>query len=740
LDSGELMSARRVLAAPQTLPRTLGLAQLGVRLERDGENEPRLARALEELGAVEDQPLADRARALLEASNLWRRLGDDERACQCARSAASWVPEDAEAQILASYLEYRRRGPRSRDEARATLERLSNVVGNMSADQLDLAGFLLAEAVDIVEGGDAGLVRLLALKERLGPSPLVSVGLAERLARGPSPREALEHFDIALLGGDLRGLRKPSRLALEAAQAAKRSELFGLVHRYTKLAEADPELAEAAARLREELPSASSPGVAPSQAPKSSPDAAAAGPVTVRRGFAAAVVVSEELEHETRPARRTQMGLGRTQPRHRATQPGGNLLAPGVAPAPAPTAREPFRAPKTEVRRTPRQNGVPPEVQEFVPRSAMEKSLFEDLKVGVAAAGQELFKSVIRSPERADDALSLSLQLSKLEPGARSTLEVIEQAAEAIGDSAHHAAIVHVRQCSGEMSPTNRAPPLHNQTEQVDLLRRLLFNEPDGLWPKALEVIWESTRRVLEWESVRDVKAAQRVRSDQRSPLAQTFAPVARLLGLGSTPLLQLSATGEPKVSVLVLGEASVLVRGEPTHETSQLRYDIGAALAGTLPPYVIINAATYEQIDDLFRAVHIAFGAPESSQTNLTSTARLAALLWESVAPRTQRMMIEWCKEGKLTRELAVASARRAARRSGLFASGDLGVALSRVVAEEGIDSAQLAGPGWLARLCAKSAAAADLVRLACDPMFAHLRWCTEPTRPGAGLTRRGL
>ncbi len=739
LDSGELMSARRVLAAPQTLPRTLGLAQLGVRLERDGENEPRLARALEELGAVEDQPPADRARALLEASNLWRRLGDDERACQCARSAASWVPEDAEAQILASYLEYRRRGPRSRDEARATLDRLSPIIENMNADQLDLAGFLLAEAVDIVEGSDAGLARLLALRERLGPSPLLSVGLAERLARGPSPREALEHFDAALLGGDLRGLRKPSRLALDAAHAASRSDLFGLVHRYAKLAEADPELAEAAARLREELPSASSPSVPPSQAPKSSPSVAA-GPVTVRRGFAAAVVVSEELEHETRPARRTQMGLGRTQPRHRATQPGGNLIAPGVAPAPAPAAGEPFRAPKTPVRRTPRRPGAPPELQEFVPRSGVEQSLFEDLKVGVAAAGHELFKSVIKEPERAEDALALSLQLSRLEPGLRSTLEAIEQAAEAVGDSAHHAAVVHVRQCSGEMPPTHRAPPLHGQAEHVDLLRRLLFTEPDGLWPKALEVIWESTRRVLEWESVRDVKAAQRVRIDQRSTLAHTYAPAARLLGLGSTPLLLLPGTGEPKVSVLVLGEASVLVRGEPTHETPQLRYDLGAALAGTLPPYVIINAATYEQIDDLFRAVHIAFGSPESSQTNLTSTARLAALLWESVAPRTQRLMIEWCKEGKLTRELAVASARRAARRAGLFASGDLGVALSRVVAEEGIDSAQLAGSGWLARLCGKSAAAADLVRLACDPVFAHLRWSTEPTRPGAGLTRRGL
>jgi len=50
------------------------------------------------------------------------------------------------------------------------------------------------------------------------------------------------------------------------------------------------------------------------------------------------------------------------------------------------------------------------------------------------------------------------------------------------------------------------------------------------------------------------------------------------------------------------------------------------------------------------------------------------------------------------------------------------------------------LSGPDGLARLCTKSLAAADLVRLALDPLYAHLRWRPEVVRPGAGLTRRGL
>jgi hypothetical protein len=735
LDKGEVMSARRVLASPQTLPRTLELARLGVRLERDGENEPRLARALEELGAVEDQPLADRAAALLEAANLWRRLGDDERACSCASAAARWVPEDAETQILASYLEYRRRGPKSRDEARASIARLRAVLDRLSPDQLDLAGFLLAEALDVVETGGAGLAELSRLRERLGPTPLISAGLAERLARGQAPLDALEHFDAALRGGDLRGLRSQSKLALEAAVAARRADLPGLVHRYTKLADADPELADAVARLREELPKPA-PSVRPAAVDGAPEVTAAPGP---RREFATAKAGSAELEPQTRPARRTQMGLGRAQPKHGTTQPGGSLSAPtGVPPAQPARPREPVRLVQAPSR-APKALVDPPSGLEFAPKSSTERTLLDELRGGSVAAGAELCRRLLEDPERAGDAVAVGLSLARAEPGVSTGLELLERATEAAGDGAHAAAVAHVRHCSGP-NPGEPAPPLGSQIEQVDVLKRMLFSEADGEWPQALEVIWESTRRVLEWESARDIKLAQRVRFDQRGPLARAYAAVARLFGLASTPLLQLRGAGDYTVSVIVLGEPSVLVRGEPKADNAQLRYDLGAALAATLPPYAIINAATYEQIDDLFRAVHSAFGSPEASHTNFTSTARLAALLWESVPPRTQRLMTQWCKEGKLTREAAVASARRAARRAGLFAAGDLVEALARVVAEEGIDQSLLSGPDGLARLCAKSAAAADLVRLAIDPVYAHLRWRPDAARPGAGLTRRGL
>jgi len=725
LDGGDVLSARRVLAAPQTVPRTLGLAQLAVRLERDGQNEPRLARALEELARVTDQPLRDRAAAQLEAANLWRRLGDEERACQCANDAANWVPEDSEAQILASYLEYRRRGPRGETEARASAERLRRVLPTLTSDQLDLGAFLLAEALDVAEGGGAGLVELVAARERLGATPLVAVGLAERLAK-EAPADALPHFDVALGGGDLRGLRKPSQLALEAALTAQRCDLLGVAHRYAKLAALDAELAGAVARLREELAHAS-----PSSPPKSSPRASSLPP---RRGFSPATVAAELLEQDTRPARRTQLGLGNGAPQPRPLPP----PAPSASRSKRPEAAAPGVAGKSE--RVPSSSGELPRAHEFRPLDDQEKGLYERLEAGSAEAGRELAQALLLVPERAGDALAVGLALVRAKPGEPLAIELLERAALHAGDAAHAAALIHVR-TSGDGGSAELPPPLAGQAERVDVLRRLLFSEADGQPPRALEVIWESTRRVLEWESVRDIKSARRIRADDSSALARAYFSAARLLGLAPTPLLQLPLSGESRVSVIMMGEPSVLVRGEPREDTPQLRYDLGAALAGTLPAYATINAATYEQIDDLFRAVHTAFGPPESSQTNFTSTARLAALLWESLPPRTQRLMTEWCKEGRLTREMAVAAARRAARRAGLFASGTLGVALARVVAEEGIDASLLKGPEGLARLCARSPAASDLVRLACDPLYAHLRWRTDGARTDAApITRRGL
>jgi Tfp pilus assembly protein PilF len=751
LDSGEVMAARRVLAAPQTLPRTLGLARLGVRLERDGENDPRLARALEELGAVEDQPARERADAWLEAAELWCRLGDEPRAAHCANEAARLIPDDAGAQLRASELSYRAARGTAPDSARRVVERLQRGLAGLSAEQADVAGFLLADALDTIGEHDAALQGLRGLRERLGASPLVSLGLAERLASGSDPRAAFEHFDVALQASDLRGLRQPSRVALAAASAARDADLPELAQRYARLAELDPDLADMAQGMRTQLPTTAPPSGSPSGAPSGSPSGAPSGPpksapahppASARRSteFMSAKPRVDEPEVQTRPARRTQIGLGMPGVRSAAADPNGDAAAAVSARPEARAAAAP--APGSEPRR--RVWGRPPRhVEEpsvrptFEPRSDAERELFLAANRGSAEAGRALCAALLAQPERADDLAASSWLLSRLEPGARTTLEHLVRAAEATGDISHAEALEHVLGCTG---PTpSPAPPLAHQHENVDVLRRLLFSDADGQYPEALEVIWQSTHRSLEWENVHGLALAERAVVEPREPLGRAWAAATRVFGLASTPLWRWRSGGDYRVNVIVRDEPGVLLSGEPPAAQSQLLYDLGAALAGTLPPFVILNAATYEQIDDLFRAIESAFGPPEASRTSFTSTARLAGLLWESLPPRTQRRMSEYSSNGKLTRESAVAGARRAARRAGLFVSGDLAEALGRVVADEGLPRELLGEEQGLARLCEASRAAADLVRLASDPVYAHLRWRLSASHVPLAAGRRG-
>src|SRR5690606_26770776 len=190
--------------------------------------------------------------------------------------------------------------------------------------------------------------------------------------------------------------------------------------------------------------------------------------------------------------------------------------------------------------------------------------------------------------------------------------------------------IAHVLECSSAET-VHAPPPLERQHGNIEVLRRLLFSEPDGHYPEALEVIWHSTQRVLTWEQIRGLEPPERVGRDEPGPIGAVGVAASRLFGLAEAPRLRVRG-GDYRVNVVMLGEPSVLVRGEPPDEPAQLAYDLGAALAGTLPAYAIVNAATYEQIDDLFRAVGVAFGPPEASRNSLPSTARLSALLWESL------------------------------------------------------------------------------------------------------------
>ena len=102
-----------------------------------------------------------------------------------------------------------------------------------------------------------------------------------------------------------------------------------------------------------------------------------------------------------------------------------------------------------------------------------------------------------------------------------------------------------------------------------------------------------------------------------------------------------------------------------------------------------------------------------------------LAEVLWESIPARYQRRLRELCDDpDTLDYDAAFHAARMSVRRAGLFASGDLGVALRETAAEDGAPPGLLDSPEAIQRFCAANAPARSLVSLALSPEYARTRW----------------
>ncbi len=195
----------------------------GLRIEilRSREAFGELGDALEAFAEFGDDAASVRADLLVEASQAAARVGNMYLALKRARRGADLCPEAPGPQLYARGLEYRLRGIGTPDEARDTAIRLRGIRGIEDANDEALRAFLLAESLDGIEGGNAGLRALVDTKQRIGLLPLVALGLAERYVSRWTFQEALPCFRVAL-GGDLLGLRRRGAVALSAADAAMR--------------------------------------------------------------------------------------------------------------------------------------------------------------------------------------------------------------------------------------------------------------------------------------------------------------------------------------------------------------------------------------------------------------------------------------------------------------------------------------------------------------------------------------
>jgi hypothetical protein len=288
------------------------------------------------------------------------------------------------------------------------------------------------------------------------------------------------------------------------------------------------------------------------------------------------------------------------------------------------------------------------------------------------------------------------------------------------------------------------APALTLQRLAPDLVAALLFRSvADSAVHEALSLVLDTglyRRDVGQYQ----LTGVARVQPTGGSVLGEVFGVIARFLGQARTALFHQRAgvaaasdggarPPSPSFKIALLSPPAIVMSGDVREETPELRYLLGAALAGAMPEHALVNALGEEGLRTLIDALHAAFGPVANLPRSNAAVARLGQNLWQLVPPRADRRLRELCADvSAITYEAAVGGTRQAMRRSGLFASGSLGTALSQIAQEIGMSpaSSYQSSPDGLAQACAAHPEVADLVKLAIRTELAEARWSPGTTQ----------
>ncbi|HSU39712.1 MAG TPA: hypothetical protein VLJ38_09090, partial [Polyangiaceae bacterium] len=712
LAGGDIESAHRTIEGMGAWVERAKLLELGVEIERRRENPAGLADALDELASQTERGAAERAGLLVEAARAGLAAGDSERALERARRAARAAPEHVEAQLLARKLEYLARGPGSAEDARATIGELERLPAELAPEAGELRSFLLAEALECVDGATGGLAELEREVAARGLRPLLALGIAERFAALGRTPEALEHFELAL-AGELYGLRSRARTALLAGETARRAGEYERARAYLEQAALDSETQAAARTALEHLrvERASREARPPTlDIEELSPNAAA------------------DLLDDGRPIRE-HVVLDQDQDED---QDLGLLPIPLVTTAPEPRIESVKpQAPATETPLPPVDSSKPPSPRKpqlsgtFAGNSAEEVSLHVALADGSEAAGRELLTLLAGDPARAHDRVAVCRRLVQLAPGNRELLAELAHAARDDRNLAYAAAVEHVLAVlRGEAPPA--PPPLDELDVQPDAVKNLLFRETQSPTLEALACVWETAGHLFRRDpGAYGITGLERVQATARTALAKVYGDAARALGALRTPLYQRRTAGPVTIGIALLATPSVVLSGDVAEETPELAFHLGAMLAGSAPQLVMLFGLPEAQARSVLRALAFAFGPARPDASGIGPALNLAEMLWESIPARPQRRLRELCHDvDALDYDQAMAQARTAVRRAGLFAAGQFGVAVNEINNEDRLAPLLLTAEDGMARLVAESPSIQSLYQLALGAEYAETRW----------------
>jgi tetratricopeptide (TPR) repeat protein len=673
LEENPAESSEMALRAASASREALGLrAEAARALGADAD----LGDALDAMATFEAS-LSKRAELLFESAQAAVRAGDLARGLDRAKRAAAAEagPRRAALQLLAHLLEYRIRGAGAPDEARQTIHELGQTLEPLTPDDLALRAFLLAEALDVVQGGGAGLRELEGARAVVGDHPVVALGLAERFTAQGQDSLAVEAYRAALKGR-LVELRRPGVVALAGADAALRAGSTEDMNYFLEVAETYEDACAGAAARRERLTAASE-SVGRMRAAHAGTNVAPSEEVREVRIFELEAAVHLAKDPVERASARLALARGRL---------------------------------------------------DFGDARGAEPLLWEALADGLTEAGDLLAPLIAATPARSAELVRVRLQLVALQPGDFGRLEALRAAALADEDRVHARAVEHVMRAFDPGAGPLPPPPLAAQPEQPGIVALLMRPAMDASG-EALALLWEGAMQLFVREAgAYGITGIERVVPGPTSPLGRLYDIAVRVLGVPRIPFFLTRSAGGPLEShVALLSPPSVILSGDVREETTALRYEFGRGIASALPHNVLRSALPRGEGRMVVDALRTAFGPPELGCQADARVARLAESFWQIIPARGQRRLQELLRAASSADygEL-VERTLHSARRVGMFLAGDFGWAARALLAEAPSRVEDLPSVDNLRDLCAGVPALADLLYLAVRPEYADARWHT--------------
>lgn len=364
---------------------------------------------------------------------------------------------------------------------------------------------------------------------------------------------------------------------------------------------------------------------------------------------------------------------------------------------------------------------------------ADETTLFAQLAAGNYAAGDRLVALYsVDSTERTRDILAVRKQQAAIRPGDRLVLENLRFAAIADHNDAYVRAIEHIQRGFDAAQTPLPPPPLSTLMTAPELVLALLFRPLETGLDEALTITWDTGRYRRE-PSHYGLSGAIRVQPNASTSLGEAYGSVIRVFSATRTPLYHRRSApthggiGAPlSIQIALLTPPAMLVVGDVLKDNTEVHYLLGSGIAGTMPEHVLARGLPEEHFRTLVAALGAAFGPVNTSVKTDPAVARLGQDLWQLVNPRADRRLREIFSAGlPASPDGSLDAARRAARRAGLFACGDVPTAVRMIVAEQNISlDVPLTAPDGLLRACEKHSEIAEIVRLATRIEYAEARW----------------